>query len=169
MQRYAALDLHADGPAAPGPADQNRRASQELKLCNDKLALNLEGPDEKTYLTNPQDACWIWPAAALDGVDHLEIGFARLPFVFGLDPAHNSVVVHPPRAPGGEVEVRQDTCLSDPIAVAPVPAPGQSTVIRLALPPRTGHHDLCVLFTSSSFDPMLALDFIRLGPAAGAP
>ena len=171
MDRYAALGLHANRAelirefAAPGLG--RRRMSQELKLCNDKLALNLEGPDHRTYLTNPQDACWIWPAADLTGVRRLEIGFARLPFVFGLDPAHNTAVVRPPRAPGGEVEVR-DGCTSDPIAVAPIPPAGGATTVTLDLPPRQGPHDLCVVFTASSFDPMLALDHIELAPP-GAP
>ena len=172
MDRYKALGLHADQVAlAPEPSagpDLRRRRSQELKLCNDKLALNLEGPGGRTYLTNPQEGCWIWPAAELDGVSRLEIGFTRLPFVFALDPAHNTVVVRPPRTLAGELEVRQDGCLSDPIAVAPVPPPGGRTSIALALPPRTGKHDLCVLFTSQTYDPILALDHIQLEPA-GAP
>ena len=171
IDRYEPLGLHADRAelireiAAPGLG--RRRASQELKLCNDKLALNLEGPDHRTYLTNPQEGCWIWPAADLTGVTRLEIGFARLPFLFALDPAHNTAVVRPPRAPGGEVEVR-DGCASDPIAVAPVPPPGGATAISLDLPPRQGPHDLCVVFTSASFDPMLALGYIQLTPP-GAP
>ena len=171
MDRYEALGLHGNRAelirefAAPGLG--RRRASQELKLCNDKLALNLEGPDHRTYLTNPQEGCWIWPAADLTGVTRLEIGFARLPWVFGLDPAHNTAVVRPPRAPGGEVEVR-DGCASDPIAVASLPPAGGPTTVTLDLPPRTGRHDLCVVFTSASFDPMLALDHIQLEPP-GAP
>ena len=171
MDRYEALGLHGDRAelireiAAPGLG--RRRMSQELKLCNDKLALNLEGPDHRTYLTNPQDACWIWPGADLTGVKRLEIGFARLPFLFGLDPAHNTAVVRPPRTPGGEVEVR-DGCASDPIAVAPIPPAGGATAVTLDLPPRQGSHDLCVVFTASSFDPMLALDHIELAPS-GAP
>ena len=169
--RYAALQLHANLAAIssePGAISTSTRMSQELKLCNDKLALNLEGPGGRTYLTNPQEGCWIWAAAALDGVEHLEVGFARLAFAFALDPAHNTAVVRPPRAPGGEVEIRQDSCASDPIAVAPIPPAGGPETIRLALPPRTGRHDLCVVFTSSGFDPMLALDHVRLAPA-GAP
>ena len=171
MNRYEALGLHADHAelirefAAPGLG--RRRASQELKLCNDKLALNLEGAGGRTYLTNPQEGCWIWPAAELTGVTRLEVGFARLPWVFGLDPAHNTAVVRPPRAPGGEVEVR-DGCVSDPIAVAPLPPAGAPPSVTLALPPRTGPHDLCVVFTASSFDPVLALDHIQLEPP-GAP
>ena len=167
------IDGERAGPIAfraLDPRATRRRTSQELRLCNDKLALNLEGPGagHPAYLTNPQDGCWIYPAADLTGVRRLEVGFTRLPFVFALDPAHNTVVVRPPRTPDGEVEVRQDGCLSDPIAVAPVPPPGGARTISLALPPRTGRHYLCVLFTSGTFDPLLALDHIQLEPP-GAP
>ena len=140
------------------------RKSQELKLCNDKLALNLEGAGGKTYLTNPQDPCWIYPAVDLAGVRRIEISFTRLPFLFALDPAHNTAVVRPPRAPGGEVEVRQDTCLSDPIAVAPLPPPGGPTTVTLPIPFRLGSHDLCVVFTSGAYDPTLAIDAIQIDP-----
>jgi hexosaminidase len=75
--------------------------------------------------------------------------------MFGLDAGHNSVVVHPPRQPAGELEVRQDTCLSDPIAVAPLPA-------------RPGRHDLCLTFTALTFDPLLAVDWAGLAPPAAA-
>ena len=172
MNRYETLGLHANRAALTAeiavPGLGRRRMSQELKLCNDKLALNLEGRGGRTYLTNPQEGCWIWPGADLTGVRRLEIGFARLPFAFALDPAHNTAVVRPPRGPGGEVEVRQDTCLSDPIAVVPVPPGSAPSTITLDLPSRTGSHDLCVVFTSEGFDPLLALDHIQLEPP-GAP
>ena len=167
------IDGERAGPVASralNPRAIRRRASQELRLCNDKLALNLEGPGagHPAYLTNPQEGCWIYPAADLTGVRRLEVGFTRLPFVFALDPAHNTTVVRPPRAPGGEVEVRQDGCASDPIAVAAVPPPGVARSVPLDLPVRAGRHDLCVLFTSEGFDPLLALDHIQLEPP-GAP
>ena len=167
------IDGERAGPVASralNPRAIRRRASQELRLCNDKLALNLEGSGagHPAYLTNPQEGCWIYPAADLTGVRRLEVGFTRLPFVFALDPAHNTTVVRPPRAPGGEVEVRQDGCASDPIAVAAVPPPGVARSVTLDLPVRAGRHDLCVLFTSEGFDPLLALDHIQLEPP-GAP
>jgi hexosaminidase len=150
-----------------------RRASQELKLCNDRLSLNLEGaaPDPRpAYLVNPLDACWIWPAAPLDGVRSVAVGFGRLPFMFGLDEAHNTVIVHPPREPSGELEVHQDSCLNEPIAVAAVPpgAVGSHGQVRLGLPVRSGRHDLCFTFTAESFDPVLALDWVRLDPTGEA-
>jgi len=168
------LDGVRAGPVAARRIDAaatRRRASQDLTLCNPGLALNLEGPADAAgphaYLTNPQDACWIYPAADLTGVEALTATFARLPFNFSLDAGHNTVTLHPPRQPAGELEVREDGCQTDPVAVAAVPpgAPGQRGAVRLALPPRAGLHDLCFSFTAQAIDPMLALDVVQLEPA----
>lgn len=174
VRAAAFLDGRRLGPAAVAALDAasiRRRTSQQLRLCNEKLQLNLEGPPGaggagRTYLVNPQDGCWIYPAADLDGVAGLSVGFARLPFLFGLDAGHNSVVVHPPRTPGGELEVRRDGCLSDPIAVAPLPpgGPGEAREVSVTLPPLAGRHDLCFTFTAAGFDPLLALDWVQLAP-----
>ncbi len=164
------LDGAEVSPIAERPLDGlsiRRRTSQELKLCDDKLALNLEGAGgaapHPVYLTNPVDSCWIYTAADLDGVSQVTAAIGRLPFMFGLDSAHDSVVVHPPQTPSGELEVRQDSCASEPIAVAPLTG---STSLTLDLPPRAGRHDLCFSFTSTGFDPVLTLDWVQLAPAA---
>jgi hexosaminidase len=173
--------LFIDGALASPPAERRldaasvrRRASQDLKLCNDRLALNLEGagPDPRSvYLLNPLDACWSWTAAPLDGVARVEVGFGRLPFMFGLDEAHNTVMAHPPREPAGELEVHLDNCLSEPIAVAALPpgAAGSHASLGLDLPRLTGRHDLCVTFTAQRADPILALDWMQLIPAGAGP
>ena len=172
------LDGARIGPVAEQRLDASsirHRTSQQLKLCNDKLQLNLEGATvagrrDPAYLINPQDACWIYAGADLTGVARLTVAFGRLPFNFGLDAGHNSVILHPPRTPGGELEVRQDTCTSDPIAVAAVTpqAVGTHSELSLSLPARSGRHDLCFTFTSLGFDPMLAIDWVQLTPP-GAP
>lgn len=165
------LDGARIGPTtAWTPAALRLRSSQELKLCNDKLGLNLEGapgPVRRTFLINPADPCWIWTGADLTGVRQVTVSFERVPFNLAMDPAHNTVMVHPPRRRAGELEVRQDTCLSDPIAVAAAPpgAPGARSALTLKLPPRTGRHDLCFSFTGMTFDPVKALDRVELGPA----
>jgi hexosaminidase len=178
IRAVAVLDGAAAGPITDQKLDAmtiRRRASQQLRLCNPALALNLggarsgQGPDP-TYLINPQDRCWIYPGAELTGVAQVTVALARLPFNFGLDAGHNTAIVRPPRSPGGELEVRQDSCVTDPLAVAPLP-PGEvgsrGTVI-LPLPARSGRHDLCFTYTSASFDPMVAIDWVQLAPPAGA-
>jgi hexosaminidase len=169
------IDGRLAAPAVSRGLDANSilsRASEDLKLCNDRLSLNLEGapPDPRPrYLINPLDPCWIWPAATMDGVTRVKVSFGRLPFMFGLDEAHNSVIVHPPREPSGELEVHQDGCLTEPIVVAALPpgGPGSRGELTALLPVRTGRHDLCFTFTSQAPDPILALQSVQL--LTGAP
>jgi len=178
VRAAAFLDGSRLGPVAEAQLDAasiRRRGSHQLRLCNQKLTLNLEGPrgpagETRTYMVNPQDACWLYPAADLTGVSRLTVAFARLPFNFGFDAGHNSVILHPPRGPAGELEVRQDNCLSDPIAVASLPAGpvGGRASLSLPLPARNGRHDLCFTFTSRGFDPVLALDWVQLAPPGTA-
>ena len=173
------IDAARIGPIADTRLDATSirwRASQQLRLCNDKLALNLEGAAtgagrEPAYLINPQDPCWIYAGADLAGVESVRVAFGRLPFNFGLDAAHNTAVTHPPRQPTGEIEIRQDNCASDPIAVAPlVPQKvGTQSQVSLRLPPRSGRHDLCFTFTSMGFDPILAIDWVQLVPTGAKP
>jgi hexosaminidase len=174
VRAAAFLDAARIGPVADQRLDAasiRRRASQQLRLCNDKLSLNLEGAAtadgrRPAYLMNPQDACWIYVGADLNGVERVTVGLARLPFNFGLDAGHNSVILHPPRQPTGELEVRQDSCLSDPVAVIALPpgAVGSHSEVSVALPARSGRHDLCFTFTSMGFDPMIAVDWVQLAP-----
>ena len=179
IRAEALLDGAVLSPIADARLDAlsvRRRTSQQLKLCNDKLGLNLEGPGPAEgprgrYLVNPVDACWIYPAAALDGVARASVAVARLPFIFGLDPAHNTVILHPPRTPVGELEIRQDSCISDPVAVASLPPPspdGAPVIITVDLPQRIGSHDLCFTFTAQAIDPVLAIDWVQLIPGAGS-
>jgi hexosaminidase len=152
------------------PAALRIRKSQDLKLCNDKLGLNLEGaagPVRRTFLINPADPCWTWTGADLTGVGQVTVAFERIPFNLAMDPGHNTVLIHPPRRPGGELEVREDSCISDPVAVAAVPPgpPGARHVLTLKLPPRAGRHDLCFSFTGMTFEPVKALERVELGPA----
>ncbi len=179
VRAVAMLDGARVGPVADlrlDAASVRHRTSQQLRLCNPALALNLEGARTApgtgpTYLVNPQDRCWIYPGAELTGVGQVTVAIARLPFNFGLDAGHNTAIVRPPRQSGGELEVRQDTCASDPIAVAalPVGAVGSRATLTLPLPERTGRHDLCFTYTSAGFDPFLAIDWVQLAPPAGAP
>ena len=152
------------------PASLQRRASQELRLCNTGLALNLEGPPDgdgrRGYLTNPQDGCWIYPAADLSRVRTVQVSFARLPWSFSLDPPHDQVTLHPPRDAAGELEVRLDACTSGPVAVAPLPPgrAGERRSVTIDLPPLAGVHDVCLLFTSDRVDPALALGDVAFLP-----
>jgi hexosaminidase len=175
VQAALFLDGERLGPVAMRRLEAvtvQRRASQTLKLCNPGLALNLEGvPDaagQHAYLTNPQDACWIYPAVDLAGVRHVTVSFARLPWNFSLDAGHNTVTLHPPRQPTGELQVRLDGCTTDPVAVVALPpgAPGARSTLVVALPSRNGVHDVCFDFTSNAVDPMPAIDTVAFDAPA---
>jgi hexosaminidase len=170
------LDGARVGPVAEARLDPHAaasRVSQDLQLCNDGLALNLEGGAAaagRTYLVNPVNACWIWTKAELGGVHSVEVTFARLAFNYGMG-SQGSVMVRPARQPTGEIEVRQDSCDQAPVAVADLPrgATGDRTTLRLGLPARSGLHDLCFTFTAPGYDPVLALEQVRLLPTTAEP
>jgi hexosaminidase len=178
VELHAALFLNGErlGPVAQARLDPQApatRASQDLQLCNDGLALNLEGSGSaagRTYLVNPINACWIWPKADLGKVRSVEVAFARLPFNLGLG-AQGAITVRPARQPTGELEVRQDGCDHAPVAVADLPAgsPGDRATLRLNLPARSGLHDFCFTFTAPGYAPVLALEQVRLLPTAAEP
>ena len=145
-------------------AGLSTRQSQDLRLCNEKLALNLEGgpaTGRRSYLINPVDPCWLFVGADLTHVRRLSVTFARIPFNFGLGTGENSALVHPSRTLAGDLEVRQDSCNADRLAVASLPL-GPRGAIILKLPPRSGRHDLCFTFTGRGYDPTLAIEQVRL-------
>jgi hexosaminidase len=170
-------------------AGARRRTSQDLQLCTQKLALNLEARgakrgDPPAILVDIFNPCWIYPAADLGGVARLEVGVAALPFNFQLGAARRLIVLHPPATAHGELVTRLDSCLGAVVATMPLPAPGpegrsgpEGRIETLAapLPPTAGRHDLCFQFTARQPDPLWALAWVQpvtggagAGPAASA-
>jgi hexosaminidase len=161
---------------APPPlgAATRTRASQDLRLCTQKVALNLEddapvnGPRAR-FLVDIMNPCWIWPAADLTGVSQITADVGQLPFNFQIGDDIKKIVLRPPATPAGELEIRQDRCDGPPIAVLPLePALKSQGVTRLkaALPATQGTHDLCFTFTQKTFDPFWVVDRVTLGPPA---
>jgi hexosaminidase len=161
-------------PPAPAADPLSRtRASQELKLCSEKISLNLEddapikGPRAR-FLVDIMNPCWIWPAADLSGVNLIEAAVGQLPFNFQIGDDIRKIVLRPPATPAGELEVRQDRCDGPVVATLPLAQAAKSqAVTRLrgavtaALP---GPHDLCFTFTQAKLDPFWVLDRVTLGP-----
>jgi hexosaminidase len=159
------LDRRID-PAAP-----ERRMSQELTLCTNKVALNLDGQNAaqqgQPYLVDIMNPCWIWPQADLARVGELRVAVTRLPFNFQIGADAAKIVLHPPSTPAGELEVRADGCDTAPIArlsLAPALRSNGLSVIAGKLPPLAGPHDLCLSFTARKLDPMWVLAWAELGP-----
>jgi len=167
-------EISGPGPATPPPLPAAReRASQDLKLCTEKIALNLEddaairGPRAR-FLVDIMNPCWIWPAADLAGVSGIEVVVGQLPFNFQIGDDIKKIVLRPPATPAGELEVRQDRCDGPVVATLPLAQAAKSqAVTRLrgaVTAAKPGPHDLCLTFTQATLDPFWVLDRVTLGP-----
>jgi len=167
-------EISGPGPATPAPFPAAReRASQDLKLCTEKIALNLEddapirGPRAR-FLVDIMNPCWIWPAADLAGVSGIEVVVGQLPFNFQIGDDLKKIHFRPPATPAGELEVR-DGCDGPLLASVPLaPALASQGVTRLkASLAATRRHDLCFTFTQKAVDPLWVLDRVSLVEARG--
>ena len=157
------------------PAGPERRQSQELELCTNKVALNLDGQNSaqrgQPYLVDILNPCWIWPQADLGRVGALRVAVTRLPFNFQIGADAAKIALHPPSTRDGELEVRADGCTGEPVArlpLAPAMASRGVTVLSGKLPRLGGLHDLCLTFTQRKLDPMWVLAWAELGPNPAA-
>ena len=148
-----------------------RRVSQTLRACTDKLSLDLEddaplaGP-RATMLVDLMNPCWIFPQRDLTAGGVLTVAVGALPFNFQLGAERARIPLRPTRTPEGELEVR-DGCAGELVASLPLAraAPRDGiTTLTANLPPRPGRHDLCLQFTARDVDPIWAIDWVRLSP-----
>ena len=167
-------EVSGPGPDTPvPPAAANVRASQELRLCSQNIALNLEddapiGGPRARFLVDIMRPCWIWPAADLTGVMKIEVSVGQLPFNFQIGDDVKKIHYRAPVTPAGELEVR-DGCDGPLLASLPLaPALASQGVTRLQAPlsAPAGAHDLCFTFTQRSLDPFWVLDRVNLESAA---
>ncbi|MGA0602308.1 family 20 glycosylhydrolase [Caulobacter sp. KR2-114] len=163
------LDLRLDG------AFWQRRVSQTLRACTDKLTLDLEGPapaagPRAVMLVDLMNPCWIFPQRDLSAGGVLTVAVGALPFNFQLGADRARIPLRPTRTPEGELEVR-DGCAGELVASLPLaraaPRDGVTT-LTANLPPRSGRHDLCLQFTARAVDPTWAVDWVRLAPFTDA-
>ncbi len=177
LKAAAFRDGHAISPIAERRFNElsvRHRVSQELKLCSDKVGLNLEadapidGP-RPVFMVDIMNPCWIYQGADLTGPTSLQVSVGRIPFNFQLGKDLAKIVLRPPATPEGELEVRLDGCGGAPIALLPLAGAatrGGLTTLGGALPPLAGTHDLCFTFTAKTLDPMWVIDWIQLAPGA---
>ena len=131
-----------------------------------QLVKRWERPIFALDIMNP---CWIYPGADLTKGATLIADVGQVPFNFQLGKDVDSIVLHKPASPDGELEVRLDRCDGERIAVLPLaPAVANFAVTRLppaAISPRSGRHDLCLTFTAHTLNPMWAIDAIDINGA----
>jgi hexosaminidase len=146
------------------------RRNEQLKLCHEKLPLRLEDDapaegERAVFLIDIMDPCWIYVQAPLDGVTRIEATVGQLPYNFQLWKDTAKIVTHAPASDSGELHVRLDSCDGPLVASLSLsPAQHQAALSKLSatLAPRSGAHDLCLLFTSKSHDPLWAIESINL-------
>jgi hexosaminidase len=179
MDRYRAVGIDAASSAFRPDDDLHlvpnrpgRRYSQGLKLCTERLPLNLEddapleGPRAR-FLVDVMNPCWIFEKANLDSVASIVAAVGQVPFNFQLGQDVNKIVLRPPQTSEGELEVHLDTCDGARIAVLPLKsAAANDAVTNLSAPisPLAGRHDLCFEFTQRKLDPLWVIDWVDLVP-----
>jgi hexosaminidase len=148
------------------------RSSNQLEACpGDNLRLRLPlTPNSPAiapvYNVDILNSCYIYPRARLSGVTALEFNIARLARNFGLANHKSQLKSYPARTRFGELVVYQDRCASGPeLARVGLSDPHRSEArqaVEAAIAPRTGEHDLCLVFTAPASGPLYAIDTIRL-------
>lgn len=175
--RYRALDIRYDDSAfAPARAEQAlgaRRNSRELQLCSDGVSLRLEpnafgtGP-RPLFALDIMNPCWIYKDADLARGAGLTAAVGQLPFNFEIGADAQKIRVGDAKTAEGELEVRLDGCDGPVVATQPLPPmpAGKlvNTLPRIALPARSGKHDICLRFARPRLDPMWALDWVEIKP-----
>lgn len=146
------------------------RTNSELKLCGQKLPLRLEDDapfegERAVFTVDIMDACWIYPAAALDGVTHIDVRVGQLPYNFQLWKDASGIVTREPTSESGELLVYLDSCEGEllvSLPLAPAVTEPALTDLSAPFPSQAGTHDLCMVFTGKSPDPLWVIDMVSL-------
>ncbi|HET9330723.1 MAG TPA: beta-N-acetylhexosaminidase [Steroidobacteraceae bacterium] len=176
FDRYRTLGIHYSADVFAPPrhvAPFERHMSQDLKTCTDKVVLNLEDDAPRVgaravFLIDIENPCWILPAADLTQARSLTVAVGQVPFNFQIGRDRDAIRFDTPHTAAGELEVRADGCDGAPLALLPLaPAADHDAVTvlpRVALPPLTGNHELCLRFAQPGLDPLWAIDWLQLSP-----
>jgi hexosaminidase len=138
-----------------------RRTSWTMDQCSNDLPLAQKTRDGKVAMVNVMNPCWIYRAADLGTWRGFETSVAPLPFNFSILQDIKKIPLFPHAVPGGQLEVRQDSCTGPLLAVAKLPKTRGSRTLRVALPSGVGVHDLCLLFARRIVDPVWAIDWVQ--------
>ncbi|HVC02300.1 MAG TPA: family 20 glycosylhydrolase [Steroidobacteraceae bacterium] len=157
-------------------ATAQRRSSQRLHLCSERLPLNIEddapltGPRAK-FLIDIENPCWVYRHADFDHARRLRVAVGQIPFNFQIGAGRGQIHLLAPHTPAGELVIRLDGCrgaLLARLSLAPALASDAVTTLPAAPIPRSVHgiHDLCLRFAQHGLDPLWAIDWIELDATA---
>jgi hexosaminidase len=154
----------------------SRRYSQQLDLCSEGIALQLEDDapvegDRSVFLLDIMNPCWVWPDADLSRAKRVDVAVGQLPFNFQIGELRQQIELRRPQAVGGELEVRAGGCDGTVVAtVALREAAGNDAVTILSTPldsAGASRADLCFHFNTSALEPMWAIESVTLRPTPG--
>ena len=145
------------------------RDSDALDTCSNKLVLRIEAPRPLTgtrpvYRVDIMDTCWLWRAAAVDGMRHLSVGIGKLPWNYQLAHDVSGVVVRPTDGSYPALDVHLDSCGGQTLAHLPLQAAEIQTQLTAQLPAFSGSHDLCFIVTGDPKQGLWAIDKVLLSP-----
>ncbi|HEX6636112.1 MAG TPA: family 20 glycosylhydrolase, partial [Steroidobacteraceae bacterium] len=169
LARYDALGIRYAREVQTTPGAR-RRVSHDLAQCGDGYVLSLEDDaplegERAVFLVNITNPCWIWKDADLSQVGSVRATVGQIPFNFQIGDDASGIPLHKPASTSGELEVRLDKCDGPPVASASLePAVNNHGLTPLAPIPleMEGKHDLCLLFTRASIDPIWVIGSVEL-------
>jgi hexosaminidase len=120
------------------------------------------------YSINVFDTCQLVPGMPFDTIKSIHVDAVRLERNFALAHDQVKVVPHPHTTPFGELVVHDTRCDGAVLATMPLPDPKRSARrfrLDASLPPLTGEHALCLVYTAPIDGPLYALGHVTLVPA----
>jgi hexosaminidase len=180
LARYRSLGVGFADPklaTASPPERAGRRTSHELKPCSEKILLSLEDDaplqgERAVYLVDVMNPCWLYRDADLSQTGALGASVGQVPFNFQIGEDIKKIPLRKPHSAAGELEVRIDGCEGEKIATLPLaPAATNYAVTELpavSIAKQSGKHDLCLMFTQATVDPLWVLDAVQLVVLADA-
>lgn len=176
-----AASFAADGSALAAPRERELSDATLLSLAGTQMA-NCPGSDfrlrvqpmpdatstQPVYAINVFDACQLFPATRMQGVDAIHVDVVRLVRNYAL--AHDVKLVksYPHSTPFGELVVHADRCDGPVLATLPLPDPARSPrqfTLDAALPAQQGEHSLCLINTAPTDGPLYGLGEVSLKTA----
>ena len=148
-----------------------RRYSQQLDLCSEGIALQLEDDapaegDRSVFLIDIMNPCWVWPDVDLSRLQGIDVAVGQLPFNFQIGDLREQIELRRPDAEGGELEVRAGGCDGDVVAKVPLrEAAGNDAVTTLSVDVDravASRADLCFRFNTATLEPMWAIESVTL-------
>jgi len=176
-----AIAFRGDAPLADARsrklevASMLTKDSAELVQCNPASGVILKLPEDApadatrdVFVVDIFDPCWKWPRANLDGIGHIKVDAALLPYNFQLWHDAKSIVERKPATyPIGELQLFVDRCDGKPaktVSIAPLLMRSASSALSIPLADLGGTHDVCLRFATGHHDPMWVVRSMHLAP-----